>query len=375
MHLPRSRPAFTLIEILISLSVIAVLAAMAMPVLSVAGRAARTSATRSVMHKVSTALDLFRTDIGAYPYQATYADLSAGERPTNRLGFHLGSTLTPAEIRDLHTDADAAAAQYTYDCFVPGSKPTEKAPVSAHVFTSTDLFPAWSYEKIAAPDVFGWKRIGLNKEQEMATCVMLNRMGAERARLAIWSGALDLGGCRIEEARRPDGTVYRAERDNSAIPLLPGPKATAAKPGWADDYLRGELEARYRDGEVILDAWRRPLVYVCQVVEGMKASRGIIFHEGVQGIEAVRYGLDRSGRRTLAASDPVTGLPTTTDGEFLPDPARLQASDRRRWAAPGLEFAFELWSAGPDGRFDWFRTAGVNVDNVGHQPYDRRIPR
>jgi hypothetical protein len=52
------------------------------------------------------------------------------------------------------------------------------------------------------------------------------------------------------------------------------------------------------------------------------------------------------------------------------DPA---TADRRFWAGPGFEFDFELWSAGPDGRFAWGRAEAMNKDNIGLYAYDRRL--
>lgn len=386
--IPQARAAaFTLMEILIVVGIIALLSSMAMPILTVAQSAAKKTATRSVMHKVDTALHLFKTDIGAFPYQRTYADTSIGERPDNRLYHHLGTTLTATEVQNLHVDANAAAAQYQYICKAANGSLAEQPPVSPHVFRIADTHPspatngdgpAWRYENIGG-GVFDWvhyPRPGhyATIPSQMAMCVMLNRMGAERARLAVWSGNVDVKGCRIQDAMHPLGAVFKAGRDNSALELLAA-KATDAKPGWGSDYLKGELEKRYIDGETILDAWKRPLAYVCQTTEGMRSTRGFVFVMNLRWIDSRLYGLEKQGRRTLAPVDPFTGEPTTADGSFLPDPANLRDSDRRRWAAPGLEHTFELWSAGPDGRFDWMRLAPGNTDNVSLEPYDKEIPQ
>lgn len=367
--------AFTVIELMIVVGIIAILASMAMPVFSVAQRAAKKTATQSIMHKLDTALHLFRADIGSFPYQRSYADISAGDKPSNRLAFHLSATLGPAELLKLHSDADAAAEQYAYDCSNGNNRPKQNALVSAHVFRTSDVRANWTYKKVAI-GVWDWVADHGGSLTQLPACVMLNRMAAERARLAIWAGNVDVVGCKIPDEQHPLGGMYRAGRDNSGQELLATVvKQSDASPGWADDYLAGELEARYRDGDTVLDAWKRPIIYIGQVVEGVKGSGGIIFHEYLRGIDAPKYGLGTLGRKTLAAIDSLTGQATQADAVTLPDVDNLMNSDRRYWAAPGLENSFELWSAGPDGRFDWMRNVYGNADNVSLSPYDQSIGR
>jgi hypothetical protein len=148
---------------------------------------------------------------------------------------------------------------------------------------------------------------------------------------------------------------------------------TAARPGWANDYLAGELEARYIDGEAVLDAYRQPLVYVCQVTEGVRASGAVIFNVGVPRISSAQYGLSRIGRRTLATVDAQTREPLAADPDALPDPANRMHSDRRIYAAPSYEDEFELWSVGGDRRLGWMRDDARNRDNVPLIDYDKPL--
>ncbi len=85
------------------------------------------------------------------------------------------------------------------------------------------------------------------------------------------------------------------------------------------------------------------------------------------------YGLAPIGRTSLRARDPATGVGLPADGDRLPDPDDLWRSDRRFYAAPGFELEFELWSAGPDGRFAWMRDEAANRDNVAGDLYDQGL--
>ena len=142
--------------------------------------------------------------------------------------------------------------------------------------------------------------------------------------------------------------------------------------GWADDYLGGEVEKRNISDEQILDAWKRPLIYVCQVTEGVYNAPTIaLFSNNTQ---STWYGMNTLGRTTLAERDAITGDPVGAYPPYLPDLANLRHSDRRFFAAPSLEAEFELWSAGRDGEADWMRDASSNTDNVSLTPYDKRLP-
>lgn len=372
-----NRSGFTLIELMMVIAILSILSVMAMPVLSVAQRLAKRSATEAVMRKCDTALRLFRLETGTYPYQADYADLDNGEQPTNRLYFHLGTTLTPADFLKLKTDIDTAAAQYTYDCTPAGGSGDAEEPTAAprlgpHAFVSTDVKPgvAWAFNNHSNTWILPSSVTG--SRARMATAAILNRMARERARRAILAGHTAITGCSMTDALRPDGNVYITGRDLSATPLLTNP-ASSAQPGWGADYLYGELEARYIDGDTVLDAYRRPLVYVGQVIEGMRSSGGFLFDAAAVPIDSREYGLARSGRRSLALIDPFTGEPLQADGAALPDPTRRMHSDRRSYAAPGHETTFELWSMGASGRMGWMRDDPRNGDNIPLLPYDKGL--
>jgi prepilin-type N-terminal cleavage/methylation domain-containing protein len=326
------RNGFTLIELLVVISIIATLMGLAMPIVSIAGRASRKTATRSVMVKVEIAARLFRADMGPYPYQASYADLAAGDSWTNRLYYQLGTNIAPNDYDNVLADADAVAALYA------------DVGSSIHAYTSGDTN--------------NWK----------GSAAIANRMASERVRLAIFSGNTAITGAVLPVPYRYTRRVLPTG------PLLATP-ASAGKPGWAKDYLNGEIEKRYISDEAILDAWKKPILYVCQVVEGMNSAPMVNADtDTAYNLNAIDVGLQPLGRISLADIDTITGNPLTSEPTYLPDLTNRKHSDRRFYAAPGYEIEFELWSAGPDGRAEWMRDASVNTDNVSLLPYDRNIP-
>jgi prepilin-type N-terminal cleavage/methylation domain-containing protein len=352
---PRAGQArgFTLIELLVVMGILAVLMAVVLPIIGIAQRQARATATRSVMAKVDVALRLFRADIGSYPWQRTYADLAAGAAWTNRLHYHLGTALEASALDNLRADIATVTTLYNV---VPRYNPTTFG--TGHAFDARDIDAGGAFGKDSA-------------------VMMLNRMALERATVAIFSGNIDIEGPQFPlRAYFPgyQNTAY-ARRTMPAGKLITPPAASSGSPGWGGDYLAGEIPARNRNGEAILDDWGRPLIYVCQAIEGMTSAP--IFKVGLGGayfLRAADFGMLPAGRTTLGPVDRITGAAIVDHATRLPDVTQLRVSDRRYYAAPKLELEFELWSAGPDGRAAWMRDAADNRDNVPFTPYDRDIP-
>ncbi len=375
-----SRRGFTLIELLIVLSILVLLTGLLMPLLTISQREAKRSATRATMAKVESALHQFKSDFKAYPYQLSCQ--GEGSPAANRLAYTLGTAMVPADRALVQADMAAAAADYQYDCSSPsGSWSEHLPPVSPHVFVSNRQNgnlagdQAGSPEGDAAPvgSLFqtGNQTWYWTYQNMVYTCVVLNRLAAERANLLMLIGDVTAGGCVMQDIIGP-GNLLHHGRDCSGIPLVGSP-GSLEHPGWAVDYLHGELPAGSISGEQVLDAYHRPLIYICQVQPGVEPTIAEIYNSGVNIDFPQQYGLAPIGRKELVPLDPVTQLPLPADPQTLPDPSNLLHSDMRAWAPPHLGLEFELWSAGPDGAFSWWRDDVQNRDNIPCENYNQSI--
>jgi prepilin-type N-terminal cleavage/methylation domain-containing protein len=102
------RVAFTLIELLIVIAIIAILAAMIIPISGAVNRAKIRSKARVELEHVATAIDLYKAKLGHYPPD------NPGRPDLNQLYFELeGTTLTPVKgaINYVTLDGSAQIAQ------------------------------------------------------------------------------------------------------------------------------------------------------------------------------------------------------------------------------------------------------------------------
>jgi len=127
----RSRPGFTLIEILVVIAVISLLAALVAPNVFRHVGTAKDAAARSQIEMLGAALDAYRLDNGRYPttaqgLEALWTEPTAEPRPTNWRGPYLRKEVpadpwghpylyvSPGEVRETGYDlmtygADGAA--------------------------------------------------------------------------------------------------------------------------------------------------------------------------------------------------------------------------------------------------------------------------
>jgi hypothetical protein len=224
----------------------------------------------------------------------------------------------------------------------------------------------------------------------MDYAAVANRMAREQQRLAVIAGNLSMHGEVISSHQEV------VLHDLSANQVLSAP-LSAARPGWACDYLLGGLEPRFIGGNMVLDAWGHPLLYICQAVPGVDGTtcnmfgqpttvyitnsamygcgpRGFDVSQGPgPGLKGTRPWLLYNGRVRLSTSDAGDGQPTPVDPTYYPQPGNLMHADMRYYAVHGFEEEFELWSAGNDGAASYMRDDPANADNVAIQPYTKEI--
>lgn len=350
--------AFTLIELLITMSIIVFLTGMMMPLVTMAKRSSMKTVTMSTMAKAEAAIYQFKTDFKGYPY-CQLTNLADGDPWTNPLNNNIGTDISAAQQLAVKADMQAAAAPY-------GSNPP-----STQTFVPSDVAAngvTWS------GDTLNW-----TYPAQGQACVLLNRLGAERANEMMLIG--EVQGCGVKMLSQTNTstsgddtvqTITRTGRDLSAVPLVPNPQSQS-EPGWAKDYLQGEVDAKFLKGNALLDAYLNPLIYICQVTPGVEYTWGNIEGAYIDIAYPALNGLAPVGRSTLETYLPGTSTAIAADPATLPDPSNLMHSDRRYWAAPGLELEFELWSAGPDGRMSFWRDDSANRDNIPCEPYDHSI--
>jgi prepilin-type N-terminal cleavage/methylation domain-containing protein len=369
---------FTLVEILIVMSILVILCGMLTPFVALAKRSSLRTVSQSIMGKTEAALHQYKADFSGYPYQLSYADEDETSADTNTLCYNVGTDIVPADAANVRADMAAAEALYGYDTAL--SSPC----ASRQAFTANrrnglssqdasndpegDPYPSGTYLDSQTGQYF-WVYDGGSFP---ATCVLLNRLGSQRAAELMLIGDVHASGVNMPPCTGPGGLTHSGR--NMAGPanqLLNAPRSFD-RPGWAKDYLQGQIATRYLRGGAILDAYLNPLIYICQVESGVENTYGMIQGYGVDVHNPADYGLQPHGRRTLEPFNPGTSTQITGDA-YLPDINNLFHSDRRYWATPGFELEFELWSAGPDGQFGWWRDDQSNQDNIPCERYDDGI--
>jgi len=407
-----ARRGFTLIELLVVMTILLVVIGMLMPLVGIAKRASMRSLTQSIMAKTEAALHQYKSDFRGYPYQQSYAGTEPDADWTNTLYYSLGTTITAANASAVRADMATASAGYNYN-ITPWFNNSSAFPIAgAQAFLhnrnngqpaqdydnspDSDLAPvgAWQPGANSNPPFLTWyfdygtsdhglNLWGIPGLESVPTCVLLNRMGGERASDLMLIGAIQAGGVTMPTITI-QGLTHQG-RDLASVPLVAHPQQSSLQPGWANDYLQGQIQQKYLSGSAVLDAWLHPLIYVGQILPGCETCCAQINGQSVDVSNVVSYGLGPAvsgetvggdvlsgGRQTLQPDVPGTTTPITGDA-YLPDAGNLMHSDRRYWAAPGYELEFELWSAGPDGRFSWWRDDLTNKDNISCEPYDAGI--
>jgi prepilin-type N-terminal cleavage/methylation domain-containing protein len=384
---PANRRGFTLIELLIVVSILAILVGMVASLVGVTRRYGMRSQTLAVMHKVESAVRLFQRDVGVLPYQLSYPDAVSPSAPySNLLARRLGAAQDAATATNFNAAVATAAGKYTYFADLLHEWNGNWEGSTTGNSWASNLTYRFAY-LISNTQVNGNRGNSPNEGRRYA--VLLNRVAAQRARQAVYAGALDLPGPFIVGP-----TSTSAVQDLTGTPLLSAAERGSLVTGWCGDYLEGALTPRDIVGDDIVDAWRRPLVYVGQVLPRARSSSALILGTMIKSQDLSWYGLGatgfkagtgpwntlvatkrwrllQNGRVTIGANC-LDDAPAPSDPQYNPTGNALD-SDRRYYAAPGYEQDFELWSAGPDGRLEWRRGDTVNRDNIPLTDYDRGL--
>lgn len=161
-----------------------------------------------------------------------------------------------------------------------------------------------------------------------------------------WEGQFQSAMIDLIKVVRGEAAATRVLRSHQTAELL-----TAGNLG--KKYL-GKVDPADEEREVIIDPWGQPLVYVSRYAPPVP-YRDI---STLENWNLGRYDTDKVGQPPGGRT---TILDLNGDGSIEDEAA---ASDIRSHAFPGFELGYELWSAGPDGRFNAIRGHPDNEDNV-----------
>lgn len=330
--MPTRHSAFTLIELLIVMSIMAVLAGMLMPMITSAQRGAKKTNTQNLLRKVEVALSGFKGDVGHFPWLARSAagTVEANAPGSNDLAFRLHHTMTSAELDALAADRAAVPAVFrggSQDWTAGGASLVNQ--------------PGYAAGGVAADQLLR-NRIGQG--------MVLNRLSIERALVGIMSGNTAI-----------TGVAYSGGAWGPGPAILTAPRSH----GFTDDYLGSDIQAKefttrsltigattIEVPHDIVDGYERmPVVYIHSQVNGVKGGFPYPFYESnlLRGtfprIDAGYYALTPTNRAITSTLD----------------------SDARDAADRPYIAEFELWSCGPDRTFSFQRDAAVNKDGISAQ--------
>jgi prepilin-type N-terminal cleavage/methylation domain-containing protein len=391
--------AFTLIELLIAMAILAMLGGMLMTMLNVAQRQAKITNTKSILMKVDQAIRLFRNDMRVYPWQTDLTDADTDpSKWTNNLAERLAwkpsdadrsaymagyqQDLTRLHEAFVYRTGDTIGG-YASDVFTGDGTHAFRTPnnESNKTLTTNLLMKTGTVGKPVSSITMNY--IPRKTKEAQQAGQVLTRLAEEITALTYLSGRMPVEAPRgVDPKDAADQAAFPALDSRfdqmvsmpSGYPYVPynrattygddrrGPvldTSTAQANGWRGEYLadalrrrpaaqNGEIDAT---GTVILDTWGRPLIYVCTVVPGAHGYRHALDNIG-GAVNELYYNLGPSSGRsetTAFASD----IRTTAAKPFVPE--------------------FELWSAGPDGLFSAQRSDLGNRDNVSLLAYTKGL--
>ncbi|MCS6970050.1 MAG: type II secretion system GspH family protein [Planctomycetes bacterium] len=332
----------TLIEVLIVITIIGMLAAMAMPMVGVARRQSAVTSTSSVLEKINNAMLFFKRDVGAFPYfdhrDKPFDDSAAGCESAERLVYCLAyskskDALVESRVKrnklkewgeNAQGDVDKAYRAYRPggDHYITGDR------IAIVSLGSTE----WEDPREDRQESFN--------DNRPVYAALVNRLAWERAVVAVMSGQVQVKGI---------GGSGFSEYDKRGQTVVNSPGSW----GFGDDYLTNDIDPQLAlapaasGGFMLVDHWKKPLIYICPVTPGVSGGRPNSSLWRVDGpivttVKSERFGLTPQGREE------------TTD----------KNSDCRTHAHKTSVFMYELMSRGPDGLANPIRTESDNDDNL-----------
>lgn len=392
--------AFTLIELMIAMAILATIGGMLMAMLGVAQRQAKITNTKSILMKVDQAVRLFRNDMRIYPWQTDLSDAHTdAAKWTNNLARRLAWKPEDAD-RSAYMTAYQQDLTRLHDAFVyrtgdniGGYATNVLTGDGTHAFRTpnnevnktlkTNLLMKTGTVGLAASAITTSYIPRKTKEAQQAGQV-LTRLAEEVTVLSYLAGRMPVEAPQGVDPKDADDHARLPVLDDrfdqmtsmpSGYPYVPynrstaygsdvrGPvltAATAQADGWRGEYLADALRRRSvgsavgeidEAGTAILDIWGTPLIYVCAVLPGARGYQHALDNIG-GAVNETYYNLGPASQRAQT-----TAL----------------ASDVRTTAAQPYVHEFELISAGPDRSFAALRSDPANRDNVAIIGYARGL--
>ena len=225
MNIGRKRPAFTLIELMIVIVIIAILAGLTTIGTRIAIQKTKVATVSLTMEQLSMAIEKYKTDIGEYP--PDFTDLDAVAR-------HIRKRWPRCEFPDVQTFLSEAAAQF----YVPEDpEATPFGPTSALVFWLGGLL-----NENGKPQGFF-----LSPTNPLGGSGSSQR---EEPRFDFPDGTIVSGKCsfsRVGETKKFEGPAFQVGKDDSK-PLV---YFCASAP--AENYLSDDMELENAAYQVPMD--------------------------------------------------------------------------------------------------------------------------
>lgn len=344
--------AFTLLELLVVMSIILVLSSMLFGMISAGNNAGEVNATRALVYTVSATIDQFTHETGSVPLPtgsasdpesgSWYPDENDGSWEKQQLWWRLSHEMTVAErtaMRDAGLAADLAANPFQSTDYMK-----EKHPSSGDRYAATKTI----FDTIDNNEVEKLYRVKIN------TGWTYSNSSGDVHDNGTW---LSHRGKYKEQILKIRGTIAKdlAERQYMTYACLD----------------MSELgDERFLQDQTIVDSWGNPLIYIAHstpAVEGWRYNSNYRIIESPKSGRVEVYDRDKDGVINEADWDMAPPSEEQVDHNGDGD-IDIDDWGSLLWnARPGNSTGFYLGSAGPDGFFNCLYAHDDNDDNIFNQ--------